>query len=887
MRLGLAHDLIPTNRMPPTVPARAGRRHSRIAPSLARVLFVLALAWSLIAGLQAQTPRLRFDFSGTDPARRLPWTRTTVLETVWTTEGWRFGPGLSVVAPRDNRLAFSVTGGSEPTTLDEARAAGAHLAVVLAARSGSLDLSGHRVEFEVRRESWHAPRQYAVLSSVDGFASPLFVSPLLDNADDATDTFAFLLPRAGFDLATGRIEFRIVPFAARHVGHAASLTGFTVGTAAAIHRLSIATTPGGTVAASPIGTEFETGQTVTVTATPTPGHRFLGWVGAPAGGGNPLRLRVMADLALTARFAPAAPPRMDLGSNLEALNDWTTAWVFRDCFRLARTWLTRNADGSGEWDSGQQVPTDADGWPLAVPFDPPGPTPTQRVHTLLPLCDPGAYTVRFRGTGRIELVSPNGGGRLGIDGSGGTTTRRVDLRPTLEDRTLFVEMVQSSAADPIRRLEILAPGQDTDPAAGTGPGPFHPEFVASLAPYRLLRFMDWLQTNGDATQGWSHRTTASSYTQTRPQGAAHEFIILLANQTRKNPWICLPHAADDDQVRQTARLYRDGLDPDLEVYVEYSNETWNGAFPQTDHVQREGIRLGLDEDRWRAGQRYVARRSGEIFRIFAEEFGPAARHRFVAVLATQAAGAEGVTDLRIAGIHDPAVNPSRERPDALAIAPYFGVNLEPGTPVPEPERLVTSIALGAIEEALQWTRAHQARAAAQGWRLVCYEGGQHFVGILGAENDPALNAALQTANRDPRMQDRYREYLEALEAAGVDLFAHFTHIGEWSKWGTWSALEHQRQPAAEAPKWRALQQWADRLAGRMDPLQLAGGGDPSTRLLRAVLRPDRRHAIDMSDDLSTWTPVPGQESLRGDGIGADLPVPIGPGPMRFWRLRVE
>jgi len=840
-----------------------------------------------IAGLEAQTPRLRFDFSGTDPARRLPWTQTSVLDAGWITEGWRFGPGVSAVAPREDRLAFSVTGGSEPTTLDEARAAGAYLSMTLAARSGALDLSGHRVELTLRRESWHAPRQVAVFSSSDGFNAPLFVSPLLDNADDATDTFAFLLPRTGFVSPSGRIEFRVVPFAARHVGHAASLTGFTVGTAAAIHRLSVAATPGGSAATSPAGTEFETGQTVTVTATPGPGHRFLGWLGAPAGGGNPLRIRLTGDLALTARFAPAAPPRMDLGGNLEGLSDWTTAWVFRDCFRLARTWLTRNADGSGDWDSGQAVPADADGWPLTVPFDPPGPTPSQRVHTLLPLCDPGTYTVRFQGTGRIELVAPNGGGRLTLDGSGGTTTRGIDFRPTLEDRTLFVEILQSSAADPIRRLEILAPVPGAAPGAGADPDPFHPEFVASLAPYRLLRFMDWLQTNGDAAQGWSHRTTPSSYTQTRPQGVAHELILRLANRTRKNPWICLPHAADDDQVRQTARLYRDGLDPDLELYVEYSNETWNGAFPQTDHVQREGIRLGLDGDRWRAGQRYVARRSGEIFRIFAEEFGPAARHRVVAVLATQAAGAEGVTDLRIAGIHDPAINPSRERPDALAIAPYFGANLEPGTPVPEPERLVTTISRGAIDEAVQWTRAHQARAAAQGWRLVCYEGGQHFVGILGAENDPALNAALQTANRDPRMQDRYREYLEALEAAGVDLFAHFTHIGEWSKWGTWSALEHPRQPAAEAPKWRALQQWADRVAGRMEPLQLAEGDSPGTRLLRAVLRPDRRHAIDTSEDLSTWTPVPGLESLRGDGISTALPVPTGAGPMRFWRMRID
>lgn len=852
------------------------------------VRWIPAMFLALLAcSSTAQTPRVRFDFTGIDPSRNLPWTRTTTLDAGWTTEGWRFGPGISRVGARNDRLAFSVGGGSEPTGLDEARAAGAHLSVALAARAGALDLAGHRVELVVRRESWHAPRRFAVFSDVDGFGSPLFVSPLLDNSDDATDTFAFLLPRAGFAVASGRVEFRIVPFAARHAGHAASLTGFSVGTAAATHRLSLGATAGGSATATPVGNEFETGQTVSITATPAPGHRFLGWVGAPAGSGNPVSLRITNDAKLTARFARQLPARMDLGSNLEALSDWTTAWVFRDCFRLARPWLTRNADGSGDWDTGQAVPADADGWPSAVPFDPPGPTPPQRVHTLLPLCGPGTYTVRFRGAGRIELVAPNGGGRLGIDGPGDPTTRRVDLQPTLADRTLFVEIVRSAASDPVRHLEILAPTQEVDPATGTDPGPFHPQFVASLAPYRLLRFMDWQQTNADPPTGWSNRTTETSCTQTRPQGVAHELVVRLANQTRKNPWICIPHGADDDQVRRTARLYRDRLDPHLELYVEYSNETWNGAFPQTDHVQREGLRLGLDGDRWRAGQRYVARRSGEIFRLFAEEFGSAERHRFVAVLATQAAGAEGVTDLRIAGIHDPSINPSLERPDALAIAPYFGVNLEPGDPVPDPGALVTTISRRAIAEAVEWTRSHRMRAATQGWRLVCYEGGQHFVGILGAENNPALNAALQAANRDPRMQDRYREYLEALETAGVDLFAHFTHVGEWSKWGSWSALEHQEQSPAEAPKWRALNDWANGPGRRLDPVSLGVVDGDGTLSLEAPLRPDRHHLVESSDDLSTWVPLPGLGGLRGDGIFLGISLPPSPAPARFWRLRVE
>ena len=828
----------------------------------------------------ATTPRLRFDFTGADPASQLPWSRTAVRESGWAVEGWRLGPGILRVAARDDRLAFSVTSGAEPGTLAESLSAGAHLSLRLAPSNGALDLSANRIRFTIRREAWHAPLQYAVSSSLDNHAVPLFVSPLLDNADDATNTFTFLLPAVGFGRVTGPFEFRIHPFAARHSGHAASLTAFSIEPAVKTVTLSLSADPGGTVTTEPRRVVFEAGETVTVVARPDPGFRFIGWRGAPAGSGNPAVLTLDADTTVGAVFAPGLPPRMDLGGNLEALTDWTTAWVFRDCFKLARTWMTRNDDGSGDWDSAQSVPSDGDGWPRVVPFDPPGAVPPQRVHTLMPLQDPGTYTVRCLGTGRLLLIPPNGGARQTIDASGGTTVRRLEFLPTPEDRTLGLEIERSSASDPIRGIEILGPGQDSD----TGSGPFHPAFLDTLSPYRLLRFMDWLQTNAETGADSTGRTTPASYTQTRPGGVAHEFVVRLANQTRKDPWICIRHDADDEQVRQIARIYRDQLDPELEVYVEYSNETWNGAFPQTTHVQERGLALGLDADRWRAGQRFVARRSGEIFGIFAREYGAERRHRFVAVLATQAAGAQGVTDLRVAAIHDPSINPSAQRPDALAIAPYFGVNFEPGEPVPTAEAVVTTLSQRAITEAVGWTRAHRDIAAAQGWRLVCYEGGQHFVGIFGAENNEALTSVLHSANRDPRMQDRYQEYLASLESVGVDLFAHFTHIGEWSKWGSWGALEDQRQPAASAPKWRALLGWSARLADHRDPGGLTSRGGDGGWILRLGLRPGRRYSVQSSTTLSDWVPVEGMSDLRGDGIVREIPLGIGPERAGFWRI---
>ncbi|MFM7374699.1 MAG: InlB B-repeat-containing protein, partial [Chthoniobacterales bacterium] len=429
--------------------------------SFPRQLIAILVSVVVAATASAQTTRLAFDFTGIDPARNLPWTKTSVREASLTTEGWRFGSGISLVAASNDRLAFSVSSDANLSTLAQAKSNNAYLYVRLAASSGTLNLAGNRVNFTIRRESWHTPLQYAVFSSADNYATAIFTTPLLDNADAATDAFTFLLPSSGYSSISGPIELRIYPFAARYTGHPASLTAFSMSTAAQTYTLSLSATTGGTAQASPAGTVFEAGQSVQLTAIPSTGYAFAGWQGNATGTANPLTLTVNSNLSITAAFVVKPVVPMAMAGNLEAIVDWSTAWVFKDCFKMSRTWMTRNADGSGSWDSAQRANVDANGWPLAVPYAATSGGVPQILHTLLPLCDAGTYTVRFQGTGSIDLIPPAGGARQTIAATGGTTTRTYTFNPTLADNMLYLEVRQSSSTDPVRNIQVVAPGQDT------------------------------------------------------------------------------------------------------------------------------------------------------------------------------------------------------------------------------------------------------------------------------------------------------------------------------------------------------------------------------------------------------------------------------------------
>ena len=56
-------------------------------------------------------------------------------------------------------------------------------------------------------------------------------------------------------------------------------------------------------------------------------------------------------------------------------------------------------------------------------------------------------------------------------------------------------------------------------------------------------------------------------------------MIELCNETQKDMWINIPALATPAFVQSLAQLIDADLDPNLNVYIEYSNETWNTSSP--------------------------------------------------------------------------------------------------------------------------------------------------------------------------------------------------------------------------------------------------------------------------------------------------------------------
>jgi len=63
------------------------------------------------------------------------------------------------------------------------------------------------------------------------------------------------------------------------------------------------------------------------------------------------------------------------------------------------------------------------------------------------------------------------------------------------------------------------------------------------------------------------------------------------------------------------------LNSNLKPHIEYSNEAWNTIFTQANYMIDMGMKLGLDTNAQRAGNRYYSQRSVEIFNIWEGVYG--------------------------------------------------------------------------------------------------------------------------------------------------------------------------------------------------------------------------------------------------------------------------
>jgi hypothetical protein len=494
----------------------------------------------------------------------------------------------------------------------------------------------------------------------------------------------------------------------------------------------------------------------------------------------------------------------NIGTNLGGIADWSTEFPFVDLMKSARPWVSVS---STTWDDGRPLATDSDGWVTSLLEDQGATTVFLTSMTKFP---EGTYTLRWEGQGTIELSRPL------TPVSAGVATFDV-ARP---DGFTILTISAVDEADPIRNIEILPPGgicagrperwaqSETDCRAGRYRSfvdhvddiVFTPWFLRVVSNYGTLRFMDWMNTNNNPSEVWADRPLVSDATY-MVDGVPVEVLIDLSNRLDADPWFTLPHLADDNYVRQFAEMVEADLDPSLVARVEYSNEVWNGIFEQYAYAAEQGLAAGLAEVEWEAAWRWYAERSTEVHKIWIDAF--AERSRLRLVTSTQSASA-GVSSV-ILGQGDTA-----EWTDELAVAPYFGdvptsddATVEIlATPLDD---YFTRINTTLLDDAFAAIPDQLALADQYDLDLVAYEGGQHFVGAFGQENNDELTEYFHVVNRDPRIRDTYITYLNRWrELTDNALMAHFTDAGAYSKWGRWGAMESVFDTRAQSPKWDAI-----------------------------------------------------------------------------------
>ncbi|MBD3240937.1 MAG: hypothetical protein GF331_10165 [Chitinivibrionales bacterium] len=506
-----------------------------------------------------------------------------------------------------------------------------------------------------------------------------------------------------------------------------------------------------------------------------------------------------------------AAPAMQVGANTWFHVDWTNDFPFKDLMMSCREWKVMDADNNWDYPHGhlgrESYPLSSISWdenlyPTSIPQN------GKKVVTLMAVSIRenvggypfGTFTLLFEGTGELLLAWDGGNPRpdtgwgstwspgflapanvVSVKGTGGTTRHEFTIDspqdwfdPSIhKSMGILLQIVQSDQADHIRNIRVIMPDRQggTSYVESYEEQKFNPVFLNDHRIYDVLRFMDWAQTNHSSLSTWAERVEPDDVIQTASKrGMAYEHMIDLCNTIGCDMWANVPHQADDEYVRGMAELIERRLDPDLDVYVEYSNEIWNdGMFEQGPWCQEQGYELSFDTltidmggytlgmNKWHVADAFKVYRSCEIYTIFEDVFaGEDSRVHNV---------------LSSGGFHfleRPEVNPLGTMPEVAARPLYWSWNISD------------------IDDQLgKLIRERDDYGVA----AVAYEGGNHE------------SCAFDDATR----YDAYLSAMQYMADKGLSLFNQYVGVSPlWVMQGCFGVKNYAGQPESEAHKFRAL-----------------------------------------------------------------------------------
>ena len=492
---------------------------------------------------------------------------------------------------------------------------------------------------------------------------------------------------------------------------------------------------------------------------------------------------------------------MDMDSSVPFLNLFKLALPFDE----ARPWLTKG-----------NIQYDENGWPSNLNG---GVAGTRFIGGYPANSIPSAvYNVFYDGEGVINY------------GVNAKLVRRlpgrdlIEIRPGADKKiSASLSIVESNPNNYVRNIRILMPGgickgnpfRKVAEAKDCGPNNpflsfaqhsdelvFNPEYLNFMKDFRVIRLMNMSGITRNPLGVWESRPTPEKATwggKEGVRGAPLEVMVKLANLTGADPWFNIPHRANNEFIQKYAEYVSQNLHPQLKAYIEYSNETWNGVFSQTHHMQRMGERLGLDANKIFAGFKYYSQRSVEIFKIWEQAFN--GNNRIVRVMG-------GMTTNTTMSHMVLGYKEAFKHVDVLAIAPYFHASQKAQKQISSLDEVFALLRSPknpySVPNTLKIVRKQNKIAAQYGLNLIAYEGGQHLVAYKTHGNKDASNEYLIQSNKDERMAKLYYEFLKGWKDAGGQLFIAFSAPRQFNWIGSWGIKEHIAQDPAKAPKYRAL-----------------------------------------------------------------------------------
>lgn len=402
----------------------------------------------------------------------------------------------------------------------------------------------------------------------------------------------------------------------------------------------------------------------------------------------------------------------------------------------------------------------------------------------MPLVDVSCYSERPRylsGTYKFRVNDPSRTAQCGFGGRASVvknTMRRegdyilgdVFLNEDYNGNITFKIVNVNPNLYP-RDFRLIVPGLPIDTLAVINPDFTNKTQSASC--YRLSTSWCRINTNEAGTiVNWADRIQPGNFHKTSRYGVSYEDMISLANETGKSIWVSLPDMANDDYIQQAANLFAQRLNPSIPLWLEFSNERWNMAFPQGPRLEaaaRANTELTATEA---SGNRKFQQNAFDAYRvgrIFKQVMG----NRVRPVLGVQAAWPEQA-EIGLSYLKQKYGNP---------IDVLYGVaitNYRTCTKTDTVDNIFNSIDFEGLPakpgDRTQRDKDRQlATSVAQyGMKVLSYESAFFIKGGSSNPDDPK-----EKAQTDPRMKDVIKTLLSNFQKdTNAELLLYFYGIGK-------------------------------------------------------------------------------------------------------------